>query len=106
MAQFADNVEEWAAITAGVSRWEDENLLDNPTPEKLKEHKDGLMLLIRLGKFLSLATEQETFTDRAIVEMVEANLQVLKDKLRLFHGGPMDAMRSKEILASCFPNES
>lgn len=105
-AELADEAEQWSWCLNGLSRWEDEHLLDNPTPQSLAEHKRMIERLLRFGRFLSVATEHPDFPDRAVASMVRATLQTLEDDLALHHGTGMSTEKSERILAKAFPNES
>lgn len=105
LASFADAVEEWSALVSTLSRWEDDNLLDDPKPELLAEHKVALERFLAFGAFLSLATDRENFPDRRIADMVSATQTVLKDKVRMWHTPRLAKAESDRILATCFPDE-
>jgi len=102
----AEIVEEWAGYIPELSRWEDEHLLDNPTPELLNDHKVTLERCLAFGRLLTLGTAKSDFPDRQLAETVDAALAVFEDKLRLWHGPRMSRADSDRILAACFPNES
>src|SRR5271157_4398153 len=88
LASFAEAAEEWSAFVSTLSQREDENLLDNPTPELLADHKATLQRLLAFGS--TLATENREFPDRHTAEMVAATQLVLQDKLRMWHSPRMD----------------
>ena len=50
---FAEAVEEWSAYVSALSRWEDDHLLDTPTPEVLSEHRTAVDRLLTFGRLLS-----------------------------------------------------
>ena len=104
LANLTETVEEWSASVSTLSRWEDENLLDNPALEALADHKATVERLLAFGGSLSLATENRKFPDRRIAEMVAATQLVLQDKLRIWHGPRMSKTESDRILAGCFPD--
>lgn len=106
LAEFALAAEEWSRCIPALSKWEDEHLLDNPTPELLDEHKTTLQRLLAFGRFISLATDQPTFPDRSTAEMVAATLSVLKDKLGMWHGPGISRKEADRIVSACFPDES
>lgn len=105
LISFAEAVEEWSACVSTLSRWEDEHLLDAPTPGLLADHKAGLEQLLAFGRFLSLASDNESFPEPRLAEMVAATLVVLQDKFRMWHGPRMSKTESDRILAACFPDE-
>jgi len=106
LREFAHGVEDWSRCVDQVTRWEDEHLLDNPTPELLAQHKTALKRLIGFGKFISLSTEHPEFPDRETAELVRATQHCFQDKLAMWHGPQLSAEESERILAACFPNES
>ena len=72
LANLAETAEEWSASVSTLSRWEDDKLLDNQSPELLADHKATIERLPAFGGSLSLATESRKFPDRRIAEMVAA----------------------------------
>jgi hypothetical protein len=104
LANFAETVEEWSASVSTLSRWEDDNLLDNPSPELLADHKATIERLLAFGGSLSPTTENRKFPDRRIAEMVAATQVVLQDKLRMWHGPRMSKTESDRLLGACFPD--
>jgi len=104
--EFALSVEDWSRCVAQLSRWEDEHLLENPTPELLARHKATLERLIGFGEFLSLSTAHPDFPDKPLAELVAATLTCFQDKLLMWHGPRMSREESDKILAACFPDES
>jgi len=103
---FAEAVEEWSAYVSALSRWEDDHLLDTPTPEVLSEHRTAVDRLLTFGRLLSLVTANESFPQNHVAKMVTATQLVLQDKLRMWHSPRMSKTESDRILAVCFPNES
>ncbi|MGA2863869.1 MAG: hypothetical protein ABSF95_05225 [Verrucomicrobiota bacterium] len=104
LANLAETAEEWSAFVSTLSRWEDDNLLGNPTPELLADHKATIERLLAFGSSLLLATENHKFPDGRIAEMVAATQVVLQDKLRMWHGPRMSKTESDRLLAACFPD--
>jgi hypothetical protein len=104
-AELADEAEQWSWCLNSLSRWEDEHLLDNPSPEALAEHKKTVERLLRFGRLISVATEHPDFPDRAVANMVRATQQTLEDNLLMYHGPGMNTEESERILAKAFPNE-
>ena len=100
----AEAAEEWSASVSTLSRWEDDNLIENPTPELLAEHRTALDRLLAFGNALSLATESPQFPDRRIAEMVAATRVVLRDKARMWHSRRMSKAESDRIMGACFPD--
>ena len=89
LANFAEAAEEWSASASTLSRWEDDNLQDDPSPELLADHGATIERLLAFGGSLSLATESRKFPDRHIGEMAAATQVVLQDKLLMRHGPRM-----------------
>ena len=90
-------VEDWYDVCRHLSDWEDQYLLDQPSPERLAEHARLLDELERVGTWMSLATGSADFPDRPTVELVAMTLQDLKDARALWHGN-MPRERRREIL--------
>lgn len=98
-------VEDWYDECRYLVTWEDENLLDNPTPERLAEHSRLLDELERVGRWLASATSSSDFPDQTTAELVTLTLRDLADTRTMWHGKKLDEKRRKEILKACF-NES
>lgn len=105
-AHFATQVEEVSGLTTALTKWEDNSLLENPSPDALKDHKAAVERLLLYCRLLSITTEQERFPDRDTANMLRATQRILEDKLRLWHGARMSQHESEQILSQCFPNES
>lgn len=99
--ELAAAIHDWSRCATLLTRWEDEHLLDAPTPELLARHKQAIERLLRFGRYLALATEGPDFPDQPLAEIVSATQSCLRDKLPLWHG-TMSAERSAEILKTCF----
>ena len=104
-AELANAIEEWSWFVSTLAQWEDDHLLDNPTPDLLADHQATVRRLLAFGRSLSLATENPDFTDHRTSESVAATLLVLEDKLRLWHGPRMERGESDRILADVYPDE-
>ena len=103
MAGLAD---EWCRCVSALTPWEDDNLLDNPTADLLASHKTTIENLLRLGRFINRSTGQPDYPDRKTSEIVSAALELLEDKLRMWHAPRMSKEESDRIIAQCFSNES
>lgn len=101
LREFAAAANDWSECVAALTHWEDEHLLDNPTPELLGQHKATLQKLIRFGELLSRSTEQPDFTDKELAEMVAATQRDYRDKLAMWHGKKMSKEEADKILAEC-----
>ena len=101
--ELSADAEDWSTAVQGLRRFQDEKLLDHPTPENLRAHRQAIDLLIAFGSFISNATKSPAFPDRETHAMVEATLQILRDDLALWHGSQNSAEKSAQILAACFP---
>src|SRR5688572_26730913 len=84
LGEFALAAEEWSRCISALTKWEDDHLLENPTPELLDAHHATLQRLLAFGRFISLATEQPAFPDRSTADLVAATQIVLKDKLQMW----------------------
>src|SRR6266567_4219632 len=82
---FGEAVAAWGESVTALSRWEDEKLLDNPSPEALGAHRRMVERLIEFGRFLALITQHPDFPVAALKANVSATLQTLQDKLPLWH---------------------
>ena len=96
-------VHDWSNCVAALTQWEDEHLLENPTPELLEYHRTMLQRLIQFGNLLSRSTEQGDFPDGELAEIVSATQSCYRDKLAMWHGPKMSRRESERILAACFP---
>ncbi len=104
-SELAQEAYQWSLCLNALSRWEDDNLLDNPTPQLLAEDKKTIERLLRFGRLISLATSHPEFPDRDTSEMVQATQQVLQDMLAMRHGPVKSKEESDRILAQAFPDE-
>jgi hypothetical protein len=101
--ELSADAEDWSAAVQGLRRFQDEKLLDNPTPENLKAHRRALEMLIAFGSFVANATKFPEFPNQETHAMVEATLQILRDDMVLWHGSQNTPEKSAQILAACFP---
>src|SRR6267378_496094 len=76
---------QWASCRKSLSHWEEEHLLENPTPEFLAQHKQAVEQLLRFGRWLSRATNHPDFPDRDTAQMVEATLWTLQQMHDAWH---------------------
>jgi hypothetical protein len=102
LQEFAEGVAAWGQSVTALARWEDEHLLDNPTPEALAAHRRTVERLIQFGRFLTLTTDHADFPDVALKQNVAATLQTLRDKIPLWHG-TMPREEADAILKAAFP---
>ena len=101
LRSFKTQVEDWYDVCRHLSDWEDRNLIDNPTPERLTQHSRLLDELERVGRWLSLGVQSPDFPDRATAELISMTLQDLKDARALWHG-QMSETRRAEIRRAVF----
>src|SRR5438094_751747 len=86
LEDLAGKIEEWSRCRQELTRWEDEHLLvENPSEAKLAEHKAMLERLIFFGQLFSFVTSHPDFPGTEMVEMVQANLFILREKYQMFH---------------------
>jgi hypothetical protein len=102
-SELSADAKEWSTVVTGLRRFQDTELLDNPTPEKLKAHKRIITMMIAFGEFISNATKDPSFPDRETHEMVTATIQILRDDLALWRSNLLTSEQSNKILADCFP---
>jgi hypothetical protein len=98
---FKVQVEDWYDECRRLSDWEDQHLIDHPSPERLAEHARLLEELERVGTWMSLATGTADFPDHPAAELVAMILKDLKDARALWHGS-MPGERRQEILRAIF----
>jgi hypothetical protein len=101
--ELSADAEDWSGAVQGLRRFQDEKLLDNPTPENLTAHRRALEMLIAFGNFIANATKCPEFPNRETHAIVEATLQILQDDLALWHGTQNSPEKNAQILAACFP---
>jgi hypothetical protein len=102
---FRTQVEDWYDECRYLVEWENQNLVDTPTPERLAEHARMLDELERVGHWLASATQSADFPDPSTAELVTLTLRDLADTRAMWHGKKLDEKQRKEILKTCF-NES
>ena len=101
--ELSADAQDWAKTVKSLRRFEDEELLDNPAPEKLKWHKQTLQTLISFGEFIQGATSRPEFPNRETSEMVEATLQIMRDSLAAWHDRELTPAQAEKLLAATFP---
>ncbi|MBI3851204.1 MAG: hypothetical protein HY298_13160 [Verrucomicrobia bacterium] len=101
MNELGAAADEWSECATALTRWEDEQLLDNPGADLLQRHKATTERLLRVGKTLSLAVAHPDFPDKKLAAMVSATERMLQDKLTMWHG-KMNSKRREEILQTAF----
>ena len=100
---FSKAAEEWSRCINVLNRWEEEHLLvDQPSPEKLAQHKKIVERLMFFGQLCVFIGSHPEFDDPDSAGMVFAKQQVLRDKLRMFHN-PMTQEEADRILKEVFP---
>jgi len=104
--ELAGLADEWGHCVSALTPWEDDHLLDNPTADLLASHKTTIENLLRLGRFINRSTDQPDYPDRKTSEIVSAALELLADKLRMWHAPRMSKEESDRIITQCFSNES
>ena len=98
---FKAQVEDWYDVCRHLPDWEDRQLLDHRTPERLAEHSRLLDELERVGRWLSLTAQSPDFPDQATADLIAMTLQDLQDARALWHGQMSEARRA-EIRSSVF----
>jgi hypothetical protein len=102
LQEFSEGVAAWGQSVTALARWEDEHLLDNPTPDAFAAHRRTVDRLIQFGRFLALTTEHPDFPDVTLKKNVAATLQTLRDKIPLWHG-TLPKAEADAILKAAFP---
>jgi hypothetical protein len=98
---FKAQVEDWYDECRHLTGWEERNLLDHLSPERLAEHTSLLDDLEQAGRWLSRATQSSDYPDHATAELVAMTLQDLKDRRALWHG-TLTPERREVILREVF----
>jgi hypothetical protein len=101
LRHFRVQVEDWYDACRELTLWEDQNLIDEATSEKLAEHERILNELDRVGRWLSKTAQEPDFPDTETVKLVGWALQDIRDRRVLWHG-PLDRKQRSEIVASIF----
>ena len=100
--EFSEGIATWGQSVTELSRWEQEHLVDAPSPEVLASHRRAVERLVRFGQFIVAAAQHPEFPVPALREDVAATLQTLRDKIPLWHGTmPMD--QAEALLKAAFP---
>ncbi len=99
---FAEGLETWSQSVTALALWEDEHLLDDPSPGDLEAHQRTLDRLEAFGRFLAGATEHADFINDTARANISATLQTLRDKRALWHGS-MPESQAEDILRAAFP---
>jgi len=104
LTHLANAAEEWSCCINDLNRWEEKHLLstDQPTAEKLAEHKEMVERLLFFGQLFAFASSHPEFADADTAGMVFATQQVLRDKRQMFHN-PMSEAEADRILQEVFP---
>jgi len=84
-----------------VNEWENEQLLDNPSPRALERHKALVTGLIRFSKLLAWGASNPEFQDSKTKAVVAAAQAALLDKLAMWHG-PTPESEREEVLQKVF----
>lgn len=98
---FKAQVEDWYDVCRQLSAWEEQHLIDHPTPEQSAEHTRLLDELEHVGRWLMRATQTPDFPDRTTAELVAMTMQDLKDRRALWHG-PMKPEQREAMLREIF----
>ena len=78
-------VEDWDEVCSALGAWEAQHLTSEPAKALLEQHRAWVTQLLAWGQVLQHVTEHSGFTDRAVVNRVNARLRHLQDKLALWH---------------------
>jgi len=105
LRQFKVAAQDWFDVCRKLNEWEDQRLVDDPHPEALAQHVKVLTRLERLGRLLTVVTEDTQFQDRQFAELIASTLQDLRDRRALWHGS-MSAAQREQVLQEIFRHES
>ena len=53
LQEFAEAIATWGQSVTALAAWEEDHLLDHPTPEHLAAHRCSLERLIGFGQFIA-----------------------------------------------------
>jgi hypothetical protein len=98
--QFRVQVADWRDTCRNLSDWEDRNLIESATPERLSEHRAMVDELLRVGEWIAATADQPGFEDRETMEQITMTLQDLRDSRSMWQG-QIPESRRKEILRDC-----
>ena len=102
MNRIAEAVEQLCLATRAVTHFERAHLLDEPPkPEAEAKHKLVLEKLISYSRIIHFCTNQPEFPDKKIAGMMAANLQLLQDKLLIWHSDMPEA-EAERLLKEVF----
>lgn len=101
LRHFNLQVEDWCDSCRQLSDWEDRNLIDQPTPAALHEHKQLLDELDQVGRWLSRIAQEPDFPDSNLASVISFTVQDLRDRRSLWHG-PLSQDERDEILQAIF----
>ena len=100
---FAESAREWSRCRQRLTAWEDEHLLvEQPPPEKLERHRKTVERLMFFGQLFMLVASHPDFDDVETAEMIRANMEALRDKLRMYHSS-ISREQADLILREVFP---
>jgi len=99
--QFKLQVADWQDTCRELAGWEDRNLVEGSSPEKLAEHAVLIDELEQVGRWLTATANQPGFPDKATTEQIGRTLRDLQDARAMWHGQIQEDLR-REILRDCF----
>ena len=99
---FAGRVGEWAGVLALLTKFEDEEMLDNPRPEVLAGHKKALKRMLFFGSIIRMTSAHPDYPDKATALVVESTLRAARDKLAMWHGESLGEGEAEAILQKAF----
>jgi len=103
VSDFPANAGEWSRSVNKLNRWEEEYLLvDDPDMERLAEHRKRVEGLMFMGQLCAIVAAHPILGDAETARMVTATLEVLRNKLQMFHR-TMARERAEAILKEVFP---
>jgi hypothetical protein len=103
LRHFRAQAEDWYDGCRALSAWEDANLLDEPSAERLAEHAGMLDELERVGRWFARVAQSPDFPDRATADLVSLSLQDLRDRRAMWHGSTLNGQEADQLLRGCFP---
>lgn len=104
LAKLAEAARTWSQAVTSLAVWQDDNLLDDPSPGACARNLSAIGHLLRLGRLLGRVVEDEQFGDEPTRRMVAATMQTLQDMERLWASPLMPATEANAILGRVFPN--
>jgi len=100
--KMEEEVRRWCDDVARLTDFEDEKLLDEPTRKDLEAYRKVLIMLRLNGRRYASAAEDAESPVAHLGEMIDAHVESLDEKERLFLAPRMSKADSDRVLAQVF----